>query len=98
MSDLKEGKITLPILYLLKEASPADRLFLQQEIASRDISSKSLDAIQSLVRQYETALRTVQVANELTHEALSILRSRFSESPERQALETLAEALLFRTQ
>ena len=54
LKDLEEGKVTLPIIYLLERANLEERDFLESVISNRDFSSTNKQEIMALVRKHGT--------------------------------------------
>jgi octaprenyl-diphosphate synthase len=52
LKDLEEGKMTLPIIFMLRRACPAERDFLGQVILEHDFSDANKQEILSLVWKY----------------------------------------------
>lgn len=51
-ADLKEGKITLPIIYSLKQANSKDRLIMENIIKSKDFSNNDFDVLIKLLNKH----------------------------------------------
>ena len=97
LSDLVEGKVTMPVLLLKERATAAEQAELARVIASEGLSARSegLAFVAGLVEKYETAEATVARAETYTEQAMSALFG-FAASRERDVLENLANKLLFR--
>jgi octaprenyl-diphosphate synthase len=95
LSDLKEGKITLPIILLRQFATPAEWQVVVQTINAAMISPDMVRSVANLVDKYETASLTVDKAHEFTLLAMNALHT-FPEGEERDTLENLANKLLMR--
>jgi octaprenyl-diphosphate synthase len=92
--DLAEGKITLPLLYLLKAARPEEVTEIKAIIAE-EFSGRGPERIMDLLKQYgsiEASLRKARSLIEAAKEDLAV----FPDSPARQALATLADYSLHR--
>ena len=90
-TDLEKGKLTLPILYLLEGAAPAQREKLQRRI----IEQEALDLpVLVGIADYEGAIeRALDFGSELVRNAMEDLRL-LDDSPYRDALEGVSGYLL----
>jgi len=95
LSDLREGKITFPIILLQQFASPAEWQVVVQTIDSPVISPDMVRSVANLVEKYETASLTIDKAHEFTLKAMVALHT-FPKGDERDTLENLANKLLMR--
>jgi octaprenyl-diphosphate synthase len=94
-SDLKEGKLTLPLIYLLEQGDPRARAMVQTVLAERDFRTVQRQEIISLVRQARTLERTRELAVTYARRAQAALQV-FTRSPARDALMALPDFVLFR--
>lgn len=100
LSDLIEGKVTLPVILLSKHATAAEQAHLAKILApehfvSGRVSAEMVAEVAQLVDRYDTASLTVDHAQQYTKVAMDALTS-FAPSPHRDVLENLARTLLFR--
>ncbi|MDP3261184.1 MAG: polyprenyl synthetase family protein [Thermodesulfovibrionales bacterium] len=91
--DIGEGKITLPVIYLFKGASGAEKEEIKQIIEKP--SEEGLRRILSLFRQYSVLEESLKRAQALVDEAKDEL-SIFSDSPDRDAMLSLADYAISR--
>lgn len=91
--DLEEGKITLPLLFLLRAANEKEVSEIKHVI--RDFSEKGLEKIMDLLRKYRSIEASFETAQNLVEEAKQEL-SVFPESQARSALLTIADYSLRR--
>ncbi len=96
LSDLKEGKVTMPILLLRNELTNEDKNRFVNLVNADQIDEKDINWISSLIKTHKTAEKTLEVAGKYTDTALGILRDEFPESEERNHLENVSRALLMR--
>jgi octaprenyl-diphosphate synthase len=94
--DLREGKMTLPLLLGLREARPHDRERMKQIAGQEFITDQEIEEIRSLLYAYNAPEETRYAAQGFSRAALRQLYD-LPDSPERQALAALAETLSHRT-
>jgi octaprenyl-diphosphate synthase len=94
-SDIKEGKLTLPLIYVMRDGEPAHRELVRQALHDRMLDSKSRDAVIRLVRDYGTADRVLEKAFEYARKAKSCLED-FPASPARDALMSIPDYIVER--
>ncbi len=95
LSDLPEGKITLPIILLKSLATPAEWGFVEGLIHEERVSEASMSRVLALVETYDTAGKTLEAASNWTDRALVAL-AHFPNNSARHDLENLANRLLVR--
>lgn len=95
LSDLKEGKVTMPVILLKKLASAAELQLIADTINAPLITSDMVRSVASLVEKYDTSSITVDKAHEFTTRAMNALYT-FPAGDERDTLENLANKLLMR--
>ena len=91
--DLEEGKITLPLLYLLTAATATEQEDIKQII--RDFSDEGLARIMALLKKYRSIELSLKKAQSLVDESRAEL-SVFPDSPAKTALLTVSEYSLRR--
>ena len=94
-SDLREGKLTLPLIYLLERGDPEHRARVAAVLEDRDFSRVRSEEIVALVRENGTLDRTRELARQYGERARMELRC-FPDSVARRALESLPELILSR--
>ena len=93
--DLEEGKVTLPLIYLLRKASEAEREALRNILQAETVTADDLAFTLDLMKQHgavEDALRVAQTFSDEAKAALAV----FPDSPHRQALMALADYVIQR--
>jgi len=92
--DLDEGKVTLPMIYLFRAASAAEREELTA-ILEQDLSEEGLKRILSLFERYDVLQESVARAKKLVEEAKRDLEA-FPPTQKRQDMYDLADYALGR--
>lgn len=95
-SDLKEGRLTLPLIYLLEMGVDEHRRKLRMVLEDRGFDRVSLDEILDLARRHGTLERTRRLAVGFSEEAIRSLDA-FPDSTVRRALVDVAEFITSRT-
>jgi octaprenyl-diphosphate synthase len=93
--DLEEGKITLPLICLLRKASQEEQDETKGILKSDSFDGDALIRIVQLLEKYRALEESLGIAEKLVGEAREEL-SVFADSPERQALLDLADYALSR--
>ncbi|MCU1327743.1 MAG: Geranyltranstransferase [Bryobacterales bacterium] len=88
--DLKEGKVTLPLVYALEKASAEERGLVEAVLRDRDYSTASFADIYAMVERHGGVQRTRERAQNFTDRARQIV-AEFPESPYQRALFTLTD-------
>jgi len=94
-TDLKEGKLTMPIIYALNRATGEDRRRLEIIIQDPDIKEEDFEAVLELIKKYDGVEYTRERAREHIEKAKACLKI-FSASNSRTLLEQLADYVLVR--
>lgn len=94
-ADLREGKLTLPLIRTLKAASTSDQETILKVINDRNFSSKDLDHLIKLMEQYDTLTSSRQTAQVHVQEAEAVL-GMFSSGDLKSLLFDIAEYALVR--
>ena len=95
LSDLREGKLTLPLLRALPRFDPAARSKVESVLADRAFRRTTAEEILELVRSAGTLEETAEVARGWGDRALEAL-SRLPDGEARRALELAPSYVLRR--
>lgn len=88
--DLAEGKITMPLIYLLRNASGAEQDEIRSIIKTGAGSEEGLRRITGLFAEYDAIKQSLEIAKSLIEEAKTELTG-FPNSAGKEALLTMAE-------
>lgn len=94
-SDLREGKITLPLLVALEQASPAERADVEQVLADRNYSSVPFTRILEIIEAHGGISHARKTAENYTAEA-NLLIGQFADSPAQRALQSIPDFIVQR--
>jgi len=84
-NDLREGKVTLPLIYALEKASPEERKLVERVLAESSYEHVPFSEIRKLVDRYRGIERTQERAREFTEKARALL-AEIPDSPAQKAL------------
>jgi octaprenyl-diphosphate synthase len=93
--DLAEGKVTLPLIQLLRLCSEAERQTIAAIVEGEELTDADLAIIMELISRYRTIEYTRQRATELVNQAKTFL-AVFPPSPAKEALQELADFVVQR--
>jgi octaprenyl-diphosphate synthase len=94
-SDLREGKLTLPLIYLLQAAEPSERAMVQTVLDEGDFLTVKREEIVDILRRRKTLDRTRDLALSYARRARESL-APFAPSPAREALLRLPDFVVSR--
>src|SRR5690242_16536220 len=88
--DLREGKVTLPLVYALECATPAERKLVETILAKRNYDEVPFSRILDLLEKYRGIERVKERAQAFTDKARALIND-FPESPYQRALLAITE-------
>jgi octaprenyl-diphosphate synthase len=88
--DLREGKVTLPLVYALECASSEERRLVERVLRERSYQEVPFEAILSLLEKYRTIERVRDRAQAFTDKARGII-AEFPDSPYQRALLSITD-------
>jgi len=88
--DLKEGKVTLPLVYALEKASESERRMVETVLSNRNYDKAPFADILAMVERHDGVQRTRERAQQFTDRARQIV-AEFPENPYQRALFTLTD-------
>jgi octaprenyl-diphosphate synthase len=94
-SDLKEGKLTLPLIYIMRDGEPRHREMVKNALRQNALDAGTRDAIFQLVRDYHTADRVLQKAHDYAQKARDCLKD-FPACSARDALMSIPDYIVER--
>ncbi len=89
-SDLREGKVTLPLVYSLEVAGESERRLVEDVLTSRGYDQTPFTSILALIERHQGVRRAMQRAEAFTQKARDLIAT-FPDSPYQRALTTLTE-------
>jgi octaprenyl-diphosphate synthase len=89
-SDLREGKVTLPLIYALEQATPEERQLVGTVLEDGNYDRASFDEILRLIERRQGFDRVRERAQSFTERARAIM-SEFPDSPNQRAMYALTE-------
>jgi octaprenyl-diphosphate synthase len=93
--DLQEGKITLPLIFTLKNCGPAEKALIEETVNAQPITRKAFFRVFEVIERYQGVQYTHEKAKEYVKKAKGHLHL-FPNSREKEALCTLADYVLER--
>lgn len=93
--DLREGKITLPLLHLLQHCAEPDRQMVKDRLETRTLSETDLQRIIALMQEYGSIAYAMDRARAYVAAATRSL-DLFEESPAKRALVIVADYMVNR--
>ncbi len=94
-SDLKEGKLTLPLIYLMRDGESRHRELVRNALHEGNLDASACDEIIKLVREYGTADRALEKAHDYARKARACL-SNFPACKSRDALMSIPDYIVER--
>jgi len=94
-SDLREGKVTLPLIYALRDCRPEEARKASRVLEERGFHSVQFDEILELIERYGALRAAREKAREFAEQARSSLDG-FPDSPYRGALRSLPDFIVER--
>ncbi len=91
-NDLREGKVTLPLIYALTSASPEQRQLVETVLADGSYDNVPFSRILGLIEEHDGVRRARERAGEFTGKARAII-AEFPDSPYQRALAAVAELI-----
>lgn len=95
-NDLREGKVTLPLIYTLKRSSPEEREGVIEVIEGGELKDSQLRYVTGLIRKYNSIDYTISLARRFIENAKSSLEV-FEPGPERSAMMAMADYVVERS-
>ena len=93
--DLKEGKVTLPLIHTIQNSSPRDQKIIFSAIEKKEVAEKNLNLIMELIKKYQGIEYSIKKARSYAQAAKQALNG-FAQTLEKQALITVADYVVER--
>ena len=90
--DLREGKVTLPLVYALERATPEERSLVETILRDRSYDTVAFRRILALLDKYQGVERVKERAQTFTDKARQIIQE-FPDSPYQRALVAVTELI-----
>jgi octaprenyl-diphosphate synthase len=94
-NDLREGKVTLPLIYALAAGDAPGRVLVETILRNRNYDGCSVEDVRSFLERYGAVERARTRAQEFARKARSII-AEFPDSPYQRALAAVAELVIDR--
>lgn len=94
-NDLREGKVTLPLIYALESAEAEERKLVETVLADGNYDQVPFAKILAILRRYRGIERAQERAEAFTEKARTII-AEFPESPYQRALAAVTELIIER--
>jgi octaprenyl-diphosphate synthase len=94
-NDLKEGKVTLPLIYALQDATAAERAQVETVLRERNYDKVPFATILEIVTKYRGVERAMERASMFT-ERSRVLIHQFPDSPFQRALVSVTDLVTTR--
>ena len=95
-NDMKEGKLTLPVIHALLSTGNAEMFALAQKVKSRQVSQEEIDVLVDFTKQNGGIEYAVQMMNDYAQKAKDLLAS-FPDSDVKQVLFTYVDYVVGRS-
>ena len=90
--DLREGKVTLPLVYALQDATPQERRLIENILRLRSYEETPFSQVLGMVKKYRGIERVKERAQAFTDKSRLII-STFPDSPYQRALMAVTELI-----
>jgi octaprenyl-diphosphate synthase len=94
-NDLREGKVTLPLIYALETADPEERKLVETVLADGNYDQVPFSKILHILHRHRGIERAQERAESFTEKARAII-AEFQESPYQRALAAVTELVTAR--
>ncbi len=94
-TDLREGKVTLPLIFAFQQATKEEKNRVRDVVLSERITDGDFEEVRMVIDRYQGLEKSLHLAKEHVQRAKACL-AVYPESPEKEALESLADFIVQR--
>ena len=95
-NDIREGKVTYPLISALKKATPREKKEIAEVLSSVEPSKEEIDRVRQFVLEKGGTEETFNLAKDFVKKAKKLLTT-FMDSPYKKALNEIADFIVERT-
>ncbi|MCX5816250.1 MAG: polyprenyl synthetase family protein [Proteobacteria bacterium] len=94
-TDIKEGKVTLPLIYAIKSSNDKEKFSIQKVLKKSNVTVKDFESVRKIILKYGGIEYAINTTKKYTEAAKGCLNA-FGASPYKEALLTITDYMLSR--